>query len=1255
MSGDTSPPPPPPPCSSMQESTADTASTSASTSQLPPPQDSSSESSSMDSVHRNKRPRSSSYTQQQQQQQQHKYDADGSLRPRSRSRSSSDLRPAQKQRVDDHSHKGNLDGIHDSGNSNHTEQSQANTSASSSSLSSTSPSRQRQRQPPLSSAAWSSLRQGQSSASTTTQRAPTDIFSRQTTSTPDPTASTDQQQQQQQQQQPASSSPSSSPSSSSAAQRLRRAEFLRRRRGSLPTTGGRFALGTNPLTAGLAAPVYPGSVLAALLSDILGFTQQQQQQRQAQQQQSQQSPQSQQQPQQPQQSSQATMPNTAPSAASTSTSAQSDQQPNSNNSSSNPTSQAQSQPLQRDTATSSGGAGAGTPPRPPRQPDTPFGGTSILIQGAMISRLFRREDDASRNSTQAQQAADGSQEQPTASSSQQEQEHTADAEMTDALDSTSGQAAPSTAQAASSGSEDIDMATSAPAREEQVDVPHDSNTAQSSTEAATEASADNVAQQPSASDANANVASTSSSSSSEQASMPNEDEAQTQSASDAGQNTNGSDAAADTSGDSASTSEAGTIDEQAFMLCRLTSIATAATAASLINGQSPVSLQTAAAAAAARPAQDQNTQAGTADQDTLERSDARSGLAERTGLFSQSSHDSSSNGVQSQQTSFGNRIRGAFARIADVARRYRSSHQSEAHATTVQHVNSTAQSDPQNDEEAATVDQALGPGVSIRPSGYVPNSNNDAGSSGNSGNSGGRTNAGADQDFSLSEMIHEAIRRGRLRDEAAGGATTSSPPRQATADTSEQDASQANSNNDNTASSDSPPQPLNVRLLDTLQQVRDGRLASDGHQTGTFERWLTDIGTELHSAVRTMADANGIVLSQDALNDGPQSRPTTQPAQPHPQSTFSSQAQSTARNSFWSPMVPDVTDGRLSFVRIFQFPVDAHRLDHTGPTLASRPAAGLIPCIIVAVNSNPVGNSAMPAAPQPQSQPQQAGQEQSDAGAAEATTSDGADAPPQDTAMSNAAPPSDADAAEGAAESSTADGTSSASATATATAPSADEDGDRYHTSRFNMFVSGGHFAPTHPILVAPREIAARDVMMFMRILAARSGVAGAGMGVKQPTSPVTYEELSKSGLAVKLWKEIKARSIGSDEGIRETVVETSQDDTRLEPDQDQNQKGGERKESVTGTTAAEPTPSTSDPKVKTQVKVPALRAGDHCNICLEEWTDSDSCRILTCRHVYHQSCVDEWLQKSSNSCPMCRTLAVIRGGDAGSGQTMAE
>ena len=43
------------------------------------------------------------------------------------------------------------------------------------------------------------------------------------------------------------------------------------------------------------------------------------------------------------------------------------------------------------------------------------------------------------------------------------------------------------------------------------------------------------------------------------------------------------------------------------------------------------------------------------------------------------------------------------------------------------------------------------------------------------------------------------------------------------------------------------------------------------------------------------------------------------------------------------------------------------------------------------------------------------------------------------------------------------------------------------------------------------------------------------------------------------------------------------------------------------------------------------------CNICLEDMSLEDNLVNLKCNHVYHNSCIKEWLTKQSTKCPTCR------------------
>ncbi|WVQ77628.1 hypothetical protein IAR50_007316 [Cryptococcus sp. DSM 104548] len=49
----------------------------------------------------------------------------------------------------------------------------------------------------------------------------------------------------------------------------------------------------------------------------------------------------------------------------------------------------------------------------------------------------------------------------------------------------------------------------------------------------------------------------------------------------------------------------------------------------------------------------------------------------------------------------------------------------------------------------------------------------------------------------------------------------------------------------------------------------------------------------------------------------------------------------------------------------------------------------------------------------------------------------------------------------------------------------------------------------------------------------------------------------------------------------------------------------------------------------------------ERCLVCLSDYEPDDNCRILACRHAFHQECVDHWLTQGRNSCPACRAEAV--------------
>jgi hypothetical protein len=44
----------------------------------------------------------------------------------------------------------------------------------------------------------------------------------------------------------------------------------------------------------------------------------------------------------------------------------------------------------------------------------------------------------------------------------------------------------------------------------------------------------------------------------------------------------------------------------------------------------------------------------------------------------------------------------------------------------------------------------------------------------------------------------------------------------------------------------------------------------------------------------------------------------------------------------------------------------------------------------------------------------------------------------------------------------------------------------------------------------------------------------------------------------------------------------------------------------------------------------------ENCLICLENFAEQDSVKLLPCFHRFHDSCVNNWLERSA-SCPICK------------------
>ncbi|XP_065352282.1 E3 ubiquitin-protein ligase RNF181-like [Cloeon dipterum] len=44
----------------------------------------------------------------------------------------------------------------------------------------------------------------------------------------------------------------------------------------------------------------------------------------------------------------------------------------------------------------------------------------------------------------------------------------------------------------------------------------------------------------------------------------------------------------------------------------------------------------------------------------------------------------------------------------------------------------------------------------------------------------------------------------------------------------------------------------------------------------------------------------------------------------------------------------------------------------------------------------------------------------------------------------------------------------------------------------------------------------------------------------------------------------------------------------------------------------------------------------ENCAVCLKNYDEESQCRMMPCKHKFHQECIFTWL-KQTNSCPICR------------------
>ncbi|KAG6399341.1 hypothetical protein SASPL_140817 [Salvia splendens] len=50
----------------------------------------------------------------------------------------------------------------------------------------------------------------------------------------------------------------------------------------------------------------------------------------------------------------------------------------------------------------------------------------------------------------------------------------------------------------------------------------------------------------------------------------------------------------------------------------------------------------------------------------------------------------------------------------------------------------------------------------------------------------------------------------------------------------------------------------------------------------------------------------------------------------------------------------------------------------------------------------------------------------------------------------------------------------------------------------------------------------------------------------------------------------------------------------------------------------------------------------ESCAVCLYEFDGEDEIRrLVNCRHIFHRSCLDRWMDHDQKTCPLCRTQFV--------------
>ena len=51
------------------------------------------------------------------------------------------------------------------------------------------------------------------------------------------------------------------------------------------------------------------------------------------------------------------------------------------------------------------------------------------------------------------------------------------------------------------------------------------------------------------------------------------------------------------------------------------------------------------------------------------------------------------------------------------------------------------------------------------------------------------------------------------------------------------------------------------------------------------------------------------------------------------------------------------------------------------------------------------------------------------------------------------------------------------------------------------------------------------------------------------------------------------------------------------------------------------------------------------CSICFEDFNPRDTIPLIKCGHIYHDVCLNKWLQKQ-NVCPLCKRVVEFNRGE---------